>query len=192
MIIALTALVFGAVCGARVVTRAKKLMSVFMRGHGSVPLRPIPRRWWWECAGDVEVEVEVGTGVVATMRVNGGGEGIFSFGMSFAFLLGGVLGRGGSLERLICEVVVKVKLVRLENDSRPDPPLVDFEDRLDIKSPLLLVMDCNDIGFQCFVGLLGYWVNGIDCVVVLSTLGYRLYLNIVIYLTKRGVHLEKI
>ena len=71
-------------------TRAKKLMSVFMRGHGRVPFWPIPRRGLW--AGEV-VEIEVGTGVVATMRVNGGGDGIFSFGMGlfclffFFFLL---------------------------------------------------------------------------------------------------------
>lgn len=68
--------VSGRVCGGRVVTRAKKDMSVLMRGHGRVPFRPIPRRvaffccriwgrgWWVGRMG-------TGTGVVATIRVNG-------------------------------------------------------------------------------------------------------------------------
>lgn len=56
-----------------------------MRGHGRVPFWPIPRRG--ACAGEVEVE----TGVVATMRVIGGGDGIFSFGIGFFFLFFGCL-----------------------------------------------------------------------------------------------------
>ena len=65
MIIALVAP--GLVGGGRVVTRAKKDMSAFMRGQGMVPLRPMPSRGW--------VWVGVRTGVVATMRVSGGGVG---------------------------------------------------------------------------------------------------------------------
>lgn len=55
--------------GGRVVTRAKKLMSAFMRGQGSVPFRPIPRR----------VFSRVGIGVVATIRVRGFVGGIFGW-----------------------------------------------------------------------------------------------------------------
>ena len=45
-------------------TRAKKFMSDFMRGHGRVPALPIPRR----IAAEVVVDA---MGVVATMRVRG-------------------------------------------------------------------------------------------------------------------------
>ncbi|RMJ20389.1 hypothetical protein PHISP_08741, partial [Aspergillus sp. HF37] len=57
--------------GARVVVRAKKLMSAFIRGHGSVPRWPIPRRVWGGGASlDVVLDVLGGlrTGVVATIR----------------------------------------------------------------------------------------------------------------------------
>lgn len=54
--------------GGRDVTRAKKLMSVFMRGQGRVPLRPMPRRVdsWSGVAGDA-----TRIGVVATTKVSG-------------------------------------------------------------------------------------------------------------------------
>lgn len=54
--------------GARDVARAKKDMSVFMRGQGRVPLRPIPRR---VAAASLGVEDAARMGVVATMRVRG-------------------------------------------------------------------------------------------------------------------------
>lgn len=57
--------------GGRDVTRAKKLMSVFMRGHGSVPFRPMPRR---VVVGSFGVDA-TRMGVVATMRVRGEDEG---------------------------------------------------------------------------------------------------------------------
>jgi hypothetical protein len=53
--------------GGRDVTRAKKLMSAFMRGQGRVPFRPIPSSVF-SCFG---------MGVVATMRVRGFAGGIF-------------------------------------------------------------------------------------------------------------------
>ena len=55
--------------GGRDVTRAKKLISAFMRGQGSVPFSPIPRR----------VFSRVGIGVVATIRVRGFVGGIFGW-----------------------------------------------------------------------------------------------------------------
>ena len=64
MIIALVVPGFAA-GGGRVVTRAKKDMSALMRGQGMLPLRPMPSRGC-VCVG-------VRTGVVATMRVRGGG-----------------------------------------------------------------------------------------------------------------------
>ena len=51
--------------GGREVTRAKKFMSNFMRGHGRVPFRPMPRRGLVVVAGDVFV-----TEVVATTSVS--------------------------------------------------------------------------------------------------------------------------
>lgn len=61
------------------VTRAKKLMSAFIRGHGRVPFRPIPRRvvvlvasfWFWFWSGEGCTAEETRIGVVATMRVRG-------------------------------------------------------------------------------------------------------------------------
>lgn len=61
-----------AVAGGRVVTRAKKLMSFFILGHGNVPSLPIPSL---RMPGFVGVVM----GVVATTRVRGG---------SFAGILG--------------------------------------------------------------------------------------------------------
>lgn len=62
--------------GARVVVRAKKVMSAFIRGHGSVPRWPIPRRVWGASLDVVDVLGEgdggLRTGVVATIRVRGG------------------------------------------------------------------------------------------------------------------------
>jgi hypothetical protein len=58
--------------GGREVTRAKNDMSVFMRGHGRVPLSPIPRR-----VVVSSVAWRIGIGVVATIRVKGFGCGIF-------------------------------------------------------------------------------------------------------------------
>lgn len=52
--------------GRRAVMRAKKDMSAFMRGHGSVPFAPIPSRNPWPGDGRE-------TGVVATTRVRGRG-----------------------------------------------------------------------------------------------------------------------
>lgn len=65
MIIAFSFSASGAVCcrGGREVTRAKKFMSDFMRGHGRVPFRPMPSRGFVVVAGALEM------GVVATMRV---------------------------------------------------------------------------------------------------------------------------
>jgi hypothetical protein len=60
--------------GARDVARAKKDMSVFMRGQGRVPLRPIPRR---VDAASLGVEDATRMGVVATMRVRGREWGIW-------------------------------------------------------------------------------------------------------------------
>lgn len=61
--------------GGRDVTRAKKVMSAFMRGQGRVPLWPIPRRVVWDAVPLPFVDVDgVGgrrTGVVATIRVSG-------------------------------------------------------------------------------------------------------------------------
>ena len=63
--------------GGREVVRAKKLMSAFMRGQGSVPLRPMPRRVGregscWSCwARAAGVDDATRIGVVATMRVRG-------------------------------------------------------------------------------------------------------------------------
>lgn len=66
----------GRVAGGRDVTRAKKLMSAFMRGQGRVPFWPIPSlgrafvgRWW-------------GIGVVATIRVRGVDRGILVLSLS--------------------------------------------------------------------------------------------------------------
>lgn len=66
MMIALILFVFVLVLGdgGRVVTRAKKFMSVFMRGQGSVPDWPMP-------SFGVEDEGVVRMGVVATIRVRG-------------------------------------------------------------------------------------------------------------------------
>lgn len=62
--------------GGRVVTRAKKFMSVLIRGQGSVPDWPIPS---WGFGGEEEDEEgEEGggrIGVVATIRVRGGRAG---------------------------------------------------------------------------------------------------------------------
>lgn len=70
--------------GGRDVTRAKNDMSVFMRGHGSVPFKPIPRR----VISSFVVVDAVRIGVVATIRVREGrGCG----------LCGGIL---------VCEVIV--------------------------------------------------------------------------------------
>lgn len=71
MIMALAACVGACVGGGRVVTRAKNVMSVFIRGQGRVAFLPIPSR------GGVAGEGEegAGTGVVATMRVRGAGAG---------------------------------------------------------------------------------------------------------------------
>lgn len=57
--------------GGREVTRAKKLMSAFMRGQGRVPFWPIPSLGRAFCGGVVVVVVGWGIGVVATMRVRG-------------------------------------------------------------------------------------------------------------------------
>lgn len=59
--------------GAREVARAKKDMSVLMRGQGRVPLRPIPRRVGFSMG----VEDATRIGVVATMRVRGREWGIW-------------------------------------------------------------------------------------------------------------------
>jgi hypothetical protein len=56
--------------GGRDVTRAKKLMSAFMRGQGRVPFRPIPRRVAAFSEGGVVVDA-TRIGVVATIRVRG-------------------------------------------------------------------------------------------------------------------------
>lgn len=56
--------------GGRLVTRAKKLMSDFMRGHGRVPAFPIPRRVVSAVVAAAAVVVDA-IGVVATMRVSG-------------------------------------------------------------------------------------------------------------------------
>lgn len=59
---------------ARVVTREKKVMSAFMRGQGSVPAWPMPRRRG-VFAGEEGAGLEGGAvvmGVVATMRVRWG------------------------------------------------------------------------------------------------------------------------
>lgn len=106
--------------GGRDVTRAKKLMSAFMRGQGSVPFRPIPRRvgvgvgvsWWSWGVVSVVLLVAVRIGVVATMRVSGRvwgrglfvGGGIVRFFLSFLLLLvlyvagGEVVDGGGKLD----------------------------------------------------------------------------------------------
>lgn len=62
--------------GGREVTRAKKLMSALMRGQGSVPLRPMPRRVVglsvsWSCVVGRGVVDAARMGVVATIRVRG-------------------------------------------------------------------------------------------------------------------------
>lgn len=63
---------------ARVVTREKKVMSVFMRGQGRVLAWPMPRRRRRRGGeeggfeGELEVETGVVMGVVATIRVRGG------------------------------------------------------------------------------------------------------------------------
>lgn len=67
--------------GGREVTRAKKLMSALMRGHGRVPFRPIPRRVaFWSEGGVVVVAAAdadaTRIGVVATIKVRGREEGI--------------------------------------------------------------------------------------------------------------------
>ena len=88
MIIALVVPGFAA-GGGRVVTRAKKDMSALMRGQGMLPLRPMPSRGC-VCVG-------VRTGVVATMRVRGGGsvwEGILG-GLNMCCLFWIVLGLDG-------------------------------------------------------------------------------------------------
>lgn len=54
--------------GGRDVTRAKNDMSVFMRGHGSVPFRPMPRR----VISSFVVVDAVRIGVVATISVREG------------------------------------------------------------------------------------------------------------------------
>jgi hypothetical protein len=59
--------------GGRDVTRAKKDMSVFMRGQGRVPFRPIPRRVSWSGVDATRI------GVVATIKVRGGIE-LVAFG----------------------------------------------------------------------------------------------------------------
>lgn len=59
--------------GARDVTRAKKDMSVLMRGQGRVPLSPMPRR----VGASLGVEDATRIGVVATMRVSGREWGIW-------------------------------------------------------------------------------------------------------------------
>ena len=71
--------------GGRDVTRAKKLMSVFMRGQGSVPFRPMPRR---VVVGSFGVDA-TRMGVVATMRVKGedDGGGILVVGLGFSSFL---------------------------------------------------------------------------------------------------------
>lgn len=66
--------------GAREVTRAKKLISVLMRGQGRVPFRPIPRRV--RGSGFDGSSGATRIGVVATMRVRGddvGGILVFRF-----------------------------------------------------------------------------------------------------------------
>lgn len=71
-------------CGGRLVTRAKKLMSDFIRGHGRVPAFPIPRRVDSTIVA-VAVAVEDAIGVVATIRVSGwvsiGDEGSVRWGL---------------------------------------------------------------------------------------------------------------
>jgi hypothetical protein len=59
--------------GGREVTRAKKVMSVFIRGQGRVPFSPIPRR-----VVVSSVACRRGMGVVATIRVKGFGCGILA------------------------------------------------------------------------------------------------------------------
>lgn len=89
MIIALVVPGFAA-GGGRVVTRAKKDMSALMRGQGMLPLRPMPSRGC-VCVG-------VRTGVVATMRVRGGGsvwEGILGGLNMCCFFFWIVLGLDG-------------------------------------------------------------------------------------------------
>lgn len=79
--------------GARDVTRAKKLMSDFMRGHGSVPFSPMPRR-----VGVSVVSGAVRIGVVATIRVRGrvgGGCGILSVCFAGLCWIGGGVWREG-------------------------------------------------------------------------------------------------
>ena len=81
---ALTACVGACVGGGRVVTRAKNVMSVFIRGQGRVAFLPIPSR------GGVAGEEEgAGTGVVATMKVRGAGAGA---GGILGFSMGGFWG----------------------------------------------------------------------------------------------------
>lgn len=82
--------------GARVVVRAKKVMSAFIRGHGSVPRWPIPRRVWGGASLDVVDVLREGdgglrTGVVATIRVRGG----FWGGILFILLIVLVVVMGG-------------------------------------------------------------------------------------------------
>ncbi|KAL3467158.1 hypothetical protein BJX64DRAFT_248948 [Aspergillus heterothallicus] len=71
--------------GGRAVTRAKKDMSVFIRGQGRVPFRPMPRRSFAGCKGQ-------GIGVVATMRVMGTGDRRVGGGISAIGFGGGCLG----------------------------------------------------------------------------------------------------
>lgn len=79
------------------VTRAKKLISAFMRGQGRVPFNPMPRRvlvsfWAWVVLDATRI------GVVATIRVSGrdGGIGVVFDGGIFEDWLWAVL--GGSLD----------------------------------------------------------------------------------------------
>lgn len=58
--------------GGRVVTRAKKERSAFIRGQGRVPFRPMPSFGREESLLEREEGVwRTGTGVVATIRVRG-------------------------------------------------------------------------------------------------------------------------
>lgn len=61
--------------GGRAVTRAKNDMSVLMRGQGSVPFRPIPRRVFVVGPAAAFAGEGMWIGVVATMRVRGTGRG---------------------------------------------------------------------------------------------------------------------
>lgn len=75
--------------GGRDVTRAKKLMSVFMRGQGRVPPRPIPSLVL--LSSGVGVDAVLGgtrSGVVATIRVRGGlfGGGILRVGLEWMWV----------------------------------------------------------------------------------------------------------